>query len=98
MRTYTRSEQMMIEDGAPECCFISQDQRAASWTENPPRPMIAADPRWDRSRELAAEQKRRKTARRMRRLAATIDPETGKKYDLRGKQWNMRLCRWEDAT
>ena len=90
---------LMIEDGVPEFLLMTAEERRANWIANPPTTKHTfSDPKFEMSRALAEEQKRVQAAKRINRIRATIDPETKKKYDLTGKRWNMRMCRWEKET
>lgn len=39
--TYTKAQQIMIDDGLPASFLIPQEQRAEAWRKNPPKPMPA---------------------------------------------------------
>lgn len=51
---YTKSQQMLIDDGLPASFIISQEERAAAWIKNPPKQST-----WNTSNTKRKEQKMR---------------------------------------
>lgn len=74
-----KGQLMMIEDGAPFGCFITDDERKQAWIDNPPKPMAPwVDPKIEEQRKQREEEKRQKTAERIERLKATATPRARK--------------------
>jgi len=42
-RALTKAQQMMMEDGAPDICFMSREERAKVWEAAPPKPLLIRD-------------------------------------------------------
>lgn len=88
---FTPAQQLMIEDGAPACCFLTVEERRQGWEAHPPQAMAIVAPSAERrtpvDEKLLMELEQVKKAKTSARIIL-------KQEDTTGKRWDVRRCRW----
>ena len=91
----TKSQKLMSKDGAPDICFMSEEQRRKLWEANPPRPMPmndlaikkSLDPATVKLMEELEETKKNKTSTRIRKMLSKKEDHTNDRWDSRKGKW-----------
>ncbi|HEX2614984.1 MAG TPA: hypothetical protein VHL10_05785 [Nitrososphaera sp.] len=93
----TKSQQMMVEDGLPAELLATQDERAADWVANPPKPptstMMFKEPATSEDQatlQLLAEMAVKKKVKASNRNSKMLS----KKEDHTNERWDTRKGKW----
>lgn len=98
----TKSQQIMKKDGAPAGLFMTLEQRAVAWSNNPPRPMLLFidKPRNEdaATAQFRAEQEELRKTRQRAHFDRLKARQNAPKIDTSKMRWDSRRNKWEPIT
>ncbi len=96
-----KAQKLMLADGCPAGCFLTQAQRAASWAALPPRPLVIYDTPIERApspevQAILAEQEERRRLKAKVRIGKLLASK--ERVDYAGQRWDPRRSKWVSDT